>query len=112
MGISIPLGKPRLINDVSSRVTPEPVVTDVPAPKIEQLEEPLDAQAKISKLKDLLSEKNRELERLNKELQALQAGMQGFDKVKALLEDEILRLREQNRVLKSEIIYPNQANQG
>lgn len=61
---------------------------------------------KIEKLETILAEKNTNISLLQKELKISQAQVQAHDKVKALLDDEIHRLREQNRVFRSELGLP------
>ncbi|MBF0510983.1 MAG: hypothetical protein HQL13_01500 [Candidatus Omnitrophica bacterium] len=58
------------------------------------------------KLENLLLEKNRAIDLLQKELKAFKGQKEDFEKLRALLEEEIYRLREQNRILRSELGLP------
>jgi hypothetical protein len=61
---------------------------------------------RITKLEDLLAEKNRNIQLLQMELKIFQAELRDFDKVKGLLEEEAIRLRVQNRIFRSELGIP------
>ena len=52
------------------------------------------------KFERLLSEKNQLIDRLQKQVEAERSHRLEFEKVKELLDEEILRLKEQNRGLK------------
>jgi hypothetical protein len=54
----------------------------------------------------LLVEKNRSIRLLETENKVLEVQVRSFSKVKTLLEEEILRLREQNRIFRSELGLP------
>ncbi len=56
--------------------------------------------ANTEKLERLLLEKNKLIERLQRELEAERLHRLEFEKVREMLNDEILRLKEQNRGLK------------
>ncbi len=56
----------------------------------------------IDYLNTLLGEKNKEIWRLKQELDVQRGHRVAFEKVKEVMETEILALREQNRTLKSE----------
>ena len=58
------------------------------------------------KLETLLIEKNKNISLLQTELRILHVQVRAFDKVKTLLDEEILRLREQNRMFRSELGLP------
>jgi hypothetical protein len=60
----------------------------------------------IGKLETLLVEKNKNIGLLERELKILHTQEQSFNKVKTLLEEEIQRLREQNRMFRSELGLP------
>ena len=53
------------------------------------------------KFERLLSEKNQLIDRLEKQVEAERSHRLEFEKVKELLDEEILRLKEQNRGLKA-----------
>jgi len=61
---------------------------------------------RIEKLETLISEKNKNIHFLQTELSIFLTQVREFDKVKILLEDEIHRLREQNRIFRSELGLP------
>lgn len=54
----------------------------------------------------LLIEKNRNIRLLENENKVLDVQVRAFGKVKTVLEEEILRLREQNRIFRSELGLP------
>lgn len=58
------------------------------------------------KLKTLLIEKNEDIQLLQTELKVFQVQVRNFDKIKSLLTEEIDRLREQNRIFRSELGLP------
>ncbi len=61
---------------------------------------------RVNKLEMLLAEKNRNIDLLQKELKIFHTKVINFDKIKSLLEEEIQRLREQNRIFRSELGLP------
>ena len=61
---------------------------------------------RIEKLKTLLAEKNKDISLLQRELKIFYVQINTFDKVKTVLEEEIHRLREQNRIFRSELGLP------
>jgi len=61
---------------------------------------------RIEKLETLLAEKNKDIRLLQTELRISHLQVQAFDKVKTLLDEEIHRLREQNRIFRSELGLP------
>ena len=65
---------------------------------------------KITKLEILLAEKNKNIQQMQTELRISQVQIRDFEKFKALLEDEIDRLREQNRMFRSELGMPTVAS--
>ena len=62
--------------------------------------------ARIEKLESLISEKNINIQLLQKELRVFHVKVREFDKIKDLLDGEIRRLREQNRIFRSELGLP------
>ena len=58
------------------------------------------------RLETLLSEKNKDIALLQRELSVFQAQVRSFDKLRLLLEEEIHHLREQNRIFRSELGMP------
>jgi hypothetical protein len=58
------------------------------------------------KLETLLIEKNKNIGLLQTELRILHVQVCAFDKIKTLLDEEIHRLREQNRIFRSELGLP------
>jgi hypothetical protein len=61
---------------------------------------------RIARLETLLAEKSKNIQVLQTELKIFQIEVRESDKVKALLEEEIYRLREQNRIFRSELGLP------
>ena len=61
---------------------------------------------KTELMEALLVEKNRSIRLLETENKVLDVQVRSFGKVKVLLEEEILRLREQNRIFRSELGLP------
>jgi hypothetical protein len=61
---------------------------------------------KTDLMEALLIEKNRSIRLLETENKVLEVQVRSFGKVKSLLEEEILRLREQNRIFRSELGLP------
>ncbi len=61
---------------------------------------------KIEKLEALLAEKNKNISLLQTELKASRLRLGAFDRIKTLLDEEIRRLREQNRIFRSELGLP------
>jgi len=64
------------------------------------------ADNKMERLESLLAEKNKNISLLQNDLKLFQAQVRDYDKIKALLEEEIHRLREQNRIFRSELGMP------
>jgi hypothetical protein len=84
-------------------------------PKIEPMVKPValvvpvelnDADRSMEKLETLLIEKNKSIQLLQTELKVFQAQANNYDKIKSLFEEEIARLREQNRIFRSELGLP------
>jgi hypothetical protein len=61
---------------------------------------------RIEFLEKLLSEKNTNISLLQKEIRVLDVQVSAFDKIKTVLDEEIHRLREQNRIFRSELGLP------
>ncbi len=80
--------------------------TRIPVPSPIELSELDQAKQRIEKLETLLDEKNRNISLFQKEIKVFQMQICSFDKVKLLLEEEIQRLREQNRIFRSELGMP------
>lgn len=68
--------------------------------------EPNGAGIGFEKLEMLLVEKNESIQFLQTELKVSQVQIRDFEKIKMLLQDEIHRLREQNRIFRSELGLP------
>jgi hypothetical protein len=102
----LPWYRPHLILS-SSEMQPisqkprQPVVMEGLA-EIEKEPNP-DLIEQISKLESILLEKNRSIERLEKKLKAEWANRLEFEKVKNILDEEIVYLRTQNKELKTKI---------
>ncbi len=100
-----PWGKPRLLADSVSEVPvqPEslmenlPIAIDMP---MQADEMPAAEVNKTARMEILLLEKNKAIEKLQKELQAERSNRSEFDKVKAIMDEEIGRLKDQVRSLK------------
>ena len=61
---------------------------------------------RVAKLSALLAEKNKNMQVLETKLKISQSELHDFNKVKTLLVEEIHRLREQNRIFRSELGMP------
>ena len=77
---------------------------DIPEPAVHQAQDQSNSNQQMDKIDILLSEKNKEINLLQTELKSYEDRWGEFEKVKALMEEEIQKLREQNRTLKSELI--------
>jgi hypothetical protein len=75
-------------------------------PKSFDAAEIIDPNAKFKKLEMMLVEKNKNINILQTELKIFHIQVRESDKLKSLLEDEIHRLREQNRIFRSELGLP------
>ena len=71
--------------------------------EIAQEDEPVN---RMDKVESLLAEKNKNIQLLQTELKIFHAQISNFNKIKTLLEEEIYRLREQNRIFRSELGIP------
>ena len=89
---------PEMIKPPRPKAAPKPDSFD-----ISQYNDP---DNRTKRLETLLVEKNKNIEILQTELRIYHVKMRGFDKVKTLLEEEIHRLREQNRIFRSELGLP------
>ena len=83
-----------------SRVTPSAPVYATAAVS----HEPVDKR--IEKLETLIEEKNKNIDLLQNDLRAMMIQVNSFDKLKKILEDENQRLKEQNRIFRSELGLP------
>ena len=61
---------------------------------------------RVTKLETLLAEKSKNIQILQTELKIAHSQIREFDKIKSLLDEEITRLREQNRIFRSELGLP------
>jgi len=61
---------------------------------------------RIEKLETMLAEKNKNIKLLQDELKIFHVQVRDFNKIQTLLEGEIHRLREQNRIFRSELGMP------
>ena len=77
-----------------------------PEAELDQLLKTTLPQKGTEKLEILLAEKNRNISLLERELKILQSQEQSFNKVKVLMLEEIQRLKEQNRIFRSELGLP------
>jgi hypothetical protein len=64
-------------------------------------EEDLDLRKQVENLDKILQEKNRKIEQLNRKLKAEISHREDFEKVKTIMEEELISLRKENRSLKS-----------
>jgi hypothetical protein len=65
-----------------------------------------ESDSRITRLETLLAEKTKNIQALQTELKIFQVEVRESGKVKQLLEEEIYRLREQNRIFRSELGLP------
>ncbi|MBF0489919.1 MAG: hypothetical protein HQL15_04800 [Candidatus Omnitrophica bacterium] len=63
----------------------------------------MNAEDKVARLETILVEKNRSIEKLQKQLMAEKAHRQEFENLRMLLDEEIQNLRNQNKELKNKI---------
>jgi len=85
----------------------------IPKSNPEQSAQTDDSNTRVEKLETLLAEKNKNIQLLQKELTVFIVQVREFDKLKNLLEEEIYRLKEQNRIFRSELGIPaNQVKEG
>ncbi len=76
------------------------------APEIGRTPNVDNAGSRIEKLEKMLAEKNRNIQILQTELEIFHAESKDFDTVKTVLDEEIKRLKEQNRIFRSELGLP------
>ena len=111
---SLPWYHPPLILDKSEMVTMPAPQTIIHRPVVmEGLAEPEDdfelpVEENVSRLESILHEKNRTIERLQRELAAEKSHRGEFEKVKSILDDEIKNLKTKNKELKSKIGVSNE----
>ncbi len=96
------IGRPKLRKDVAnplpvlkedkSVLTPSAAI-NIPPPEVHE----------YSKADLLLVEKNKEIALLKEQLRVKQNQADDFEKLKSILDEEIVKLREQNRLLKTEL---------
>ncbi len=77
--------------------------SDLGSVELTQTNEP---DKRIEKLETLLAEKNKDIGLLQKDLRISHVQVRAFEKVKTLMDEEIHRLREQNRIFRSELGLP------
>ena len=77
-----------------------------PKPSGPVIPEPEGIDKKIELMEALLLEKNRNIRQLEAENKVLNVQVSSFSKVKILLDEEIRRLRDQNRIFRSELGLP------
>ena len=68
--------------------------------------------SRLEKLEVLLVEKNKNINLLQNELKVFYVHVRDSNKIKTLLEEEIQRLREQNRIFRSELGLPSLRSTG
>lgn len=87
---------------VVERVPVQPVIMEGLAdPDPEPKRNDPELEEKISRLENILLEKNAAIEKLQRQVTAEKAHRSEFDKVKAILDEEIVKLRKQNKELKA-----------
>ncbi len=87
------IGRPKLRKDVANSLAVKQPAIDIPQPQVHE----------YSKAEVLLAEKNKEIALLKEQLRVKQNQSDDFDKLKEILDAEIAKLREQNRLLKTEL---------
>jgi hypothetical protein len=111
-GVAITLG-PEMFKPVEPKDIKPKVVKFKPAkPKEmpvhipEENSQPTTFDNREERLAALLDEKNKNIDLLQTELKVFHIQVQNFNTVKSLMEEEIQRLREQNRIFRSELGLP------
>ena len=98
---------------VSKLLLPEmakpPIPKPAPRSKTFEIVQSMEADNRVEKLETLLAEKNKNISLLQNEIRIYHVQVRDSDKIKSLLEDEIHRLREQNRIFRSELGLPTVA---
>jgi len=96
---------PEMIKPVETAVKVEPYYPTKPAPAAEILTT-AEPDRKMEKLEIILDEKNRTIHLLETEIKIFQVQTRSFEKIKTVMDEEIQRLREQNRIFRSELGLP------
>ena len=102
---NLPWYRPHLVlNPTEIELMKKPMVHPI---KMEGLVEPkrnsITLEDQVLKLESILTEKNRTIEKLQKQVTAERTYREEFDKLKVILDREILQLRTQNKELKSKL---------
>lgn len=99
---------PEMFPSSRLRLLVQPQAFDIPQPKPVEASRPEASKADdpVEKLEAILSEKNKDINDLQRELKISHVQSANFDKIKSLLEEEIRLLREQNRIFRSELGIP------
>ena len=80
---------------------PVPVLPEAIDLPVDPQDMPIPLTVKAEKIELLLLEKNKTIDRLQSDLEAERSHRQEFEKVKDLLDEEIIRLKEHNRALRT-----------
>ena len=102
-----PWPRPHLLDEDNIALRPKvPVAPALALPEaidlpVDPQDMPIPLTVKAEKLEVLLLEKNKLIDRLQSDLEAERSHRQEFEKVKDLLDEEIVRLKEHNRVLRT-----------
>jgi len=91
-----------LLPEMAKPALPAPV----PRPKTFDITPAVASDNTIEKLEVLLAEKNKNIGVLQTELRIFYTHVRESDKIKMLLEEEVRRLREENRMFRSELGLP------
>jgi hypothetical protein len=82
------------------------LMPEMTKPRSPGLSNPNGLEKKAELMETLLAEKNKNIKLLESENKVLDVQVRSFSKVKTVLEEEILRLKEQNRIFRSELGLP------
>ncbi len=102
--IQLPSNKAKLLPDALTSPTPSVTAVSEIAQKAQSIDLTTDAKdeqlQQIEQLRKQITHKEKQVQSLAKQVELYQKYLQEAEKVKKLLDGEIVRLREQNRILR------------
>ena len=104
----LPWYRPHLLLSANRQETVQPrsyprqpvILEGLAEPEPERNDLDISSKEKVARLENILLEKNAAIEKLQKQISTDKNLREDFEKVKALLDEEIVSLRKQNRDLK------------